>query len=190
MLIASGISSNEVFLNHFPNLVNLFSSGSKLPFSSISFVCDLNENKVLEVKGKIFTFTRKKYLNTLEGETKYIIRNKFWRLFAYKALVLDPNNEVVASIRRKIFSFHDRYFVESDKFGSLELKGNILGFDYHIYLNGDEVGHISRKISLRDSFVLSIDDSKIDYMFVVALVIAIDNITDQRSQDASNNSNY
>ena len=161
-----------------------------ISFGGSSFVTDLNDNKVLEIKGKIFTFTRKKFLNTLEGETKYIIRNKFWRLFAYKALVLDPNNEVVASIRRKIFSFHDRYFVESEKFGSIELKGNIFGFDYHIYLNGEEIGHIGRHISLRDSFVLSVDDTKVDYLFVIALVIAIDNITDQRNSDAASANSY
>lgn len=154
-----------------------------------SYVTDLNDNKILEVKGKIFTFTRKKFLNTLEGDTKFIIRNKFWRLFVYRAFVLDPLGEVVATIRRKVFSVHDRYFVESERYGSFELKGNILGFDYHIYLNGEEIGHIGRRISLRDSFVLSIDDTKVDYMFIVALVIAIDNITDQRRDDASS-SNY
>ncbi len=152
-----------------------------------SYVCDLNENKVLEVKGKIFTFTAKKFINTLEGETKFIVRNKFWRLFAYKAFVMNPNQEIVATIRRKVFSFHDRYFVESE-LGNIEMKGNILGFNYDITLNGEFIGHIARKISLRDSYVLTIDDSKVDYLFVVALVIAIDNITDRRRDNASNSS--
>ena len=58
-------------------------------------------------------------------------------------------------------------------------------------LNGKEIGHISRKISLRDSFVLTLDDDQ-DLAFFVAFVIAIDNITDQRSQEAasSSSSNY
>lgn len=160
-----------------------------ISFGGSSYVSDTNDNKLFEVKGKIFTFTRKKLINTLEGDTKYIVRNKFWRLFVYRAFVLDPLGNIEATVRRKVFSFHDRYFVESQKYGQIELKGNILGFDYHIYLNGEEIGHIGRRISLRDSFVLSIDDSKIDYLFVVALVIAIDNITDQRRDDASS-SNY
>ena len=46
-------------------------------------------------------------------------------------------------------------------------------------VDGKEVGHIARKISLRDSFVLDIDDS-FDHRFFVALVIAIDNVTDRR----------
>ena len=51
-------------------------------------------------------------------------------------------------------------------------------------VNGTEVGHVARKISLRDSFVLDIQDG-FDYYFFVALVIAIDNITDRREQNAA-----
>ncbi len=153
-----------------------------------STVKDVNENDVLRVKGKFFTVTRKKFIQDLDGNTIYIVRNKFWRLFAYRAFVLDADKNIIFRIRRKIFSFHDRYFCKSD-LGEVELKGNILGFDYHIYLNGEEIAHVSRKISLRDSFVLeTLEDDKIDWRLLVAFVIAIDNITDQRQADASSSS--
>ena len=86
--------------------------------------------------------------------------------------------------KRKVFSFRDRYFIES-KYGNIEVSGNIFQFNYDIKLDGVSIGHIARKISLRDSFVLTIDDSKVDYMFVVALVIAIDNITDRKDSNRS-----
>ena len=151
-----------------------------------SVVKNLNEEDVYKVKGKFWTFTRKKFVQTLDGETKYVVRNKFWTLFAYKAFVLDASQkERIAYLRRKIFSFHDRFFIES-KFGKFEIKGNIFCFDYHIMLDGKEIGHVGRRISLRDSFVLHVDDDvNIDPMFFLALVIAIDNSTDQRSQDAA-----
>ena len=66
----------------------------------------------------------------------------------------------------------------------MEIVGNIFQFNYKITLNGKEIGHIARKISLRDSYVLTIDDN-FDYMLFVAMVIAIDNITDQRDSDRS-----
>ena len=153
-----------------------------------SVVKDINENDVLKVQGKFWTVTRKKFVKTLDRETKFIVRNKFWRLFAYRAYVETPDKEKVARIRRKIFSFHDRYFIKST-LGDLEIKGNILGYDYHIYLNGEEVGHIARKISLRDSYVLHLEDG-CDPMFYLALVIAIDNITDQRRANAAASSSY
>ena len=149
-----------------------------------STVQDLAGRDFMIVKGKFFTFTRKKFVQDLQGNTKYVVRNKFWRLFARKAFIEDTNKNKLVRIRRKIFSFHDRYFIESS-LGKMEIIGNIFQFNYRIILNGQEIGHIARRVSLRDSFVLTISDG-FDPMLFVALVIAIDNITDQRDQDHSN----
>ncbi len=143
-----------------------------------SSVQDMNGNDVLKVEGAIFTFTQKKFLKTLEGRQLYTIRNKLFSFLGRTAFVLDEGNHVVATVRKKLISLHDKYFVESS-IGQMEIIGNILGYDYHIIVDGKEVGHIARKISLRDSFVLDIDDS-FDHRFFVALVIAIDNVTDRR----------
>lgn len=148
-----------------------------------SIVQDLNGNDVMKVKGKIVSFTRKKTITDLNDNVKFVVRNKFWRLFTYKAFVLDPAGKTVATLRRKIFSFHDRYFVTSS-LGEMEITGNILQFNYRITLNGKEIGHVARKISLRDSFVLTCSDD-FDPALMVALVIAIDNITDRRDSDKS-----
>lgn len=148
-----------------------------------SVIQDAEGNDVMKVKGKVFSFTRKKFLTDLEGNTKYVIRNKFWRLFTYRAFILDAEEKVKATVRRKIFSLRDRYFVTSD-LGNLEVVGNILQFNYRILLDGKEIGHVARKISLRDSFVLTIDDG-FDPEFMVALVIAIDNITDRKDENGA-----
>lgn len=148
-----------------------------------STVKDLNENDVLKIKGKVFTLSNKKFVYDLEDNLLYTVRNKIFTVFARKAFVIDKDGNTLVKIRRKIFSMHDRYFVESS-LGEMEICGNILGFNYKITLNGKEIGHISRKISLRDSFVLTIDD-EFDYKLFVALVLAIDNITDSRNQQNS-----
>ena len=148
-----------------------------------SKVKDMNENDVLNVKGKFWTVTRKKFVQDLNGNTLFVVRNKFWRLFARKAFVYNANGDMVAKIRRKIFSVHDRYFITS-YLGDLEIKGNILLFNYSITLNGKEIGHIARKISVRDSYVLTLDDDQ-NLAFFVAFVIAIDNISDARRQEGN-----
>lgn len=152
-----------------------------ISFKGSSTVKDMNEKDVLFVKGKFFTFTSKKFVQDLQGNTKFIVRNKFWRLFQRKAFVLDPDGNKIATVRRKIFSVHDHYFITST-LGDLQIRGNILQFNYQILHNGVEIGHIARKLSMRDSFVLTIDD-KYDYVTFVALVIAIDIITDRRDND-------
>ena len=151
-----------------------------------STVKDMNEQDVLKVQGKFWTFTRKKFVQDLEGNLIYTVRNKFWTFFVKKAMVYDKDGNQVAFLRRKFWSVHDRYFIKS-KLGEIEIRGNILCFDYHIFLEGQEIGHVSRKISLRDSFVLDIQDDQ-ELAFFVALVIAIDNITDQRRDESSSSS--
>jgi uncharacterized protein YxjI len=148
-----------------------------------STVKDMDEKDVLFVKGRIFSFTRKKFVQDLSGNTLFVVRNKFWRLFQRKAFVEKPDKTKVAMVRRKIFSLHDHYYVTSD-LGDLQIRGNILQYDYHITLNGQEIGHISRMISLRDSFVLDLDD-KYDLPTFVSLVIAIDLIVDRQRRDQS-----
>ena len=148
-----------------------------------SYVKDMEERDVFYVKGKFWTVTRKKFVQDMEGNLLYTVRNKFWTFFVKKAMVYDKDGNQVAFIRKKFWSVHDRYFVQSS-LGNLEITGNILGFDYHIILDGKEIGHVARKISLRYSFVLSLEDGY-DLSFFVAFVIAIDNITDQRNQEAS-----
>ena len=148
-----------------------------------SVIQDVNGNDVMKVKGKIFSFTSKKFIMDLNDNVKYIVRNKFWRLFTYKAFIMDAEENIKATVRRKIFSFHDRYNVDCE-LGALEVIGNIFQFNYRIVLNGKEIGHVARKFSLRDSFVLSVDDN-FDIAFIVALVIAIDNITDRKDSNVA-----
>lgn len=154
-----------------------------------STVKDMNEKDVLYVKGRIFSFTRKKFVKDLSNNTLFVVRNKFWRLFQRKAFVETPKKEKIAMVRRKIFSLHDHYYITSNM-GDLQIRGNILQYNYQILLNGQEIGHIARRISLRDSFVLTLDD-KYDLATFVALVIAIDLITDRkdRNQSSSYSSN-
>lgn len=151
------------------------------------YVRDENENPLYAIKGKFFTFTRKKFFQRLDGTPIYTIRNKFWKLFVYRAFIINPeNDEIICTVRRKFWSLHDHYFIETEKYQGIEIKGNILGYDYHITVNGVEIGHVARKISLRDSFVLDINHE--DPEFFIALVIAIDNITGERRDNASSSS--
>lgn len=147
-----------------------------------STVTDLSGRDVLKVKGKIFSFTRKKFVTDLSENRLYTVRNKFFSLFGRKAFVIDPSGNKIVTVRKKLLSFRDKYFIEST-LGDLVIDGNILGFNYNITLNGRSIGHISRRVSLRDSFVLSIDD-RFDYALFTALVIAIDNVTDRRRNES------
>ena len=149
-----------------------------------SYVLDENEKNYLYVKGKFWTMTHKKFVQDLQGNTLYTVRNKFWSFLTQYAMIYDDKGQEIARLRKKIFSLHDHYDIKTT-YGLMSLRGNILGFDYHISLDGEEIGHVGRKISLRDSFFLDIDETKINPAFVVALVIALDNMADERAEAAA-----
>ena len=52
-----------------------------ISFGGSSTVKDMNEKDVLFVKGRVVSFTRKKFVQDLSGNTLFVVRNKFWRLF-------------------------------------------------------------------------------------------------------------
>ena len=149
-------------------------------FSGSSSVKDINENDKFFVQGQAFSLSRKKYVQSLEHKDLYMVRNKIFYFFEKKALVYNNKEEIVARVKRKFFSLHDHYHIESS-LGDLQIRGNIFEFNYSITLNGKEVGHIARRVSVRDSFVLTLDDD-LEAAFFVALVIAIDLITDRKQQ--------
>lgn len=153
-----------------------------------SYVKDINGNDVMYVQGKFWTFTRKKFLKDMDGNVHYVVRNKFWKFFRYSAFIMDKDENIITQVKRKIFSLHDSYFLDTP-YGHVTFIGNILGYDYHIKLNDVEIGHVSRKISLRDSFVLDIADD-VDVYFFVALLVAMDNITDEINSDVAASSSY
>ena len=152
-------------------------------FRGSSYVRDENEKDVMIVEGRFFSMRHRKYVKDLEGKVHFQVRNRFWNFFRVAAFVFDPEEKKVATVDRKFFSLHDHYDVECS-LGTLTIRGNILGYDYHVVLNGKEIGHVARHISLRDSFTLTIDDSADPYFFV-ALVIAIDNIVDSINSASS-----
>ena len=93
-----------------------------------SVVKDLNENDVLKVKGKVFTFTSKKLVCDLEDNVLFTVRRQFFYLFRRKARIYDKDGNQVALVSRKVLSVHDRYFVESS-LGQMEIIGNIFQFN-------------------------------------------------------------
>ena len=170
--------------------MRLFIRNKWLTLRGSSYVRDEHEQDILKVQGKFFTFTSKKFVKDLQGNVLYIVRNKFWYLFHRQAFVFEPDGKTeLAHLSKKIFTLHDHYNITTRDHGEVVVRGNILGYDYHIFEDGKEIGHVSRMISLRDSFTLDIDDSA-DWKFYCAIVIAIDNILDKQRSDASSSSYY
>ena len=139
-----------------------------------------DENKQLQfyIKGKFFTFTRKKYLQTPEGLPIFTIRNKYWHWFFHTALIFDNDNTLLMKIRGKFMLRHS-FKVESP-LGDYRIDGDYLGWDFDIYKNEEKIAHIRRKIiSFVDTYIIDIDKED-ETPLMVAMAVALDNIRDHK----------
>ena len=140
----------------------------------------VNENKepVYQVKGKVFSITRKKYLCDMEGNRLYTIRNKWFNWFIHKAFVYDSNNNKIATVKDKWFNIKNEYFIEGYK-DEIKIDGRFFSLSSTILKNGEPMGTIRRQLTFfTDAFELEANEE--DIPFLIALVIAIDNIVDKK----------
>lgn len=146
-----------------------------------SSVTDENGNRAYNVKGKAFSITKKKFVKDLNGKTLFKVRNKFWKFFVHKALIYDGDGTQVAKVIRK-FSLKANFIVEGTE-KPLRVEGNFIGLDLDIILGEEKIGHIRRKfVALTDEFHVDVYHDE-DAPFLVALVIAIDNIYDRANKN-------
>ena len=142
----------------------------------------VNENKepVFEVKGRIFSITRVKYVCDLEGNRLFKIRNRWFNWFIHKAYIYDSNKHKIAAVKDKWFNVNQEYFVMGYK-DEIKIQGKFFGLTTQILKNGEVIGTIRRQITfINDAFELEANEQ--DMPFLIALVIAIDNICDKRTK--------
>ena len=155
--------------------MKLYIKNKLITLRGSSTVKDESGSDVFVVKGAFFTVTHKKRIKDTDGKLLYKVRNKWINVFTHSAYIFDGEGKKVAKVKRK-FGFKHEFVVEgySDE---ITVKGDFLSWTLDVYHNGEQIGTIRREFALTDSFVLETSTEN-DAAFMVALVIAIDNISD------------
>ena len=138
---------------------------------------DKNENYLL-VKGKMFSITKKKYVKSLSKKTIFMVRNKFWTWINKKALIYDSKRHLVATVIRD-FRIKAGFTVTGAEQEIRVEADHIVAYSFTISMGGKEIGKINRPVlALTDTYEIDFEDEE-DAPFLVALVIAIDNMYDR-----------
>lgn len=144
-----------------------------------SSVVDENKNALFDVKGRAISITRKKYLYDANGQLLYSIRNKWINFFVHKAYIYDASGSKIATVKDKWFNVNQEYFVTGYK-DEIKIQGKFFGLTSQILRNGNVIGTVRRQITfIADAFELEADER--DIPFLIALVVALDNIHDNRT---------
>ena len=144
-----------------------------------SKVVDEDVNPKYEVKGKLFSITKKKFLRDLNGNLIYKIRNKYFKFIFHSAFIYDKNGDKVCKVKQ---SFWGRKYYILGMPDEIAIEGAVFSRNYQVLRNGSVIGNISRDFSLlTDHFTLEAEPEDIEFM--LALVVALDNIMDRRSRE-------
>ena len=161
--------------------MKVFIKNKMLSLGEGSDVLNENQQPVFRVKGKVFSFTRKKEMYDMEGKLLYIIQNRFWNFFAHKAYIKNAEGQRLATIKKSKFSFNFNYKLE-DCENEMSIEGKFFSRESRIMKNGQHAATILREFSLvNDAFSLEAEEQ--DIPFFTALVIGLDNIKDERDND-------
>lgn len=159
--------------------MKLYIKNKILSLRGSSSVTNENGNDVFIVKGKFLSITHVKRVKDTSGRLLYRVRNKWFNVFTHSAFIYDGDGNKVAKVKRK-FGFKNRIIVEGYK-DEIAVEGDFLSWTLDVYRNGEQIGTVRREFALTDSFVLE-TTTEDDAAFMVALVIAIDNIFDNMSK--------
>ena len=144
-----------------------------------SSVVDENKNALFDVKGRAISITRKKFLYDANDQLFYSIRNKWINFFVHKAYIYDASGSKIATAKDKWFNVNQEYFVMGYK-DEIKIQGKFFGLTSQILRNGNVIGTVRRQITfIADAFELEADER--DIPFLIALVVALDNIHDKRT---------
>lgn len=150
-----------------------------------SFAEDENGRRLFEIRGKYPSPTRKKFVCDLEGNVLFIVRNKYWHFWTKKVLIYDgQTKEKICKVKEKFFGRRFDIIETEDEY-SMESNGFLKGRS--IFKNGENIGTWwtgtnSIDTLVRDDFKIETDKME-ELPFLVALMIAIDNIDDQRDKE-------
>lgn len=140
----------------------------------------LNENneEVYSVKGKIFTFVRKKIIYNKDGEKLYVVKNKFFHgPIKYSAYIKDAKGNTICKVKEKTGV---GYTITGDNV-DMYIDGKFFSMKNYIMEGETAIACIKYDLSIiADSFEVDVpNEANAD--FVVAIVIAIDNLRDKSS---------
>lgn len=147
-----------------------------------STVRDESGRDLFFVKGKVFTFTKKKYVRDMNKNVLYVVRNKFFHLLLPKVYLCDAQGNKLLMIKKeKLFAFRQNFEIVPIAEGqpSLSITGDIIARHFDILENGVPIAHVRKNFNLvKDSFCIDTDRTD-KAPFIIAFVVAIDNYYDK-----------
>ena len=150
-----------------------------------SIVTDENGNSDIRVKGKAFSIKKKKMICDANGTVLYRVKNKLCTISKRSAYICDARGKKIARVYTRQFRIENRFHV-SECVHDITVEGRLFRTGYDVTIDGEACAKIRKLLTVSrkiDEFELDTNDLE-RLPFLVALVIAMDNIGDQHDKEA------
>lgn len=131
-------------------------------------------NHVFRVDGKALRLRNTLDLEDAHGTHLYRIQTRVMHLRDSMAIE-DPHGERVALVHKALISpLRERWKVDLDSGGDLEVQGNVVDHEYGIEVDGRKVAEISKKwFRIRDTYGVQVAPGA-DVPLILAVAVAVD----------------
>ncbi len=141
---------------------------------------DADGNDKYYVEGELFTWGKKLRIYDLNGVEAAFIQQKVFSLLPRFFVFINGNQ--VAEIIKEFSFFRPRYTIDGLGW---EVSGDFFSHDYEIVENGRTVVTINKEwFTWGDFYTLEVDDQR-DEILALAVVLAIDCVTDAQNDSSS-----
>ena len=159
--------------------MKVFIKNKLISWGGGSDVTDISGNPVFKVKGRVFSIGRRKIMCDLEDNILYVIRNRWLNPIRHKTYIKDADGNRVATVYSKAFDL-TRLYADTEH-GQYTVQGKFFGRNSSILRDGVQVAILERQFTvIKDAF--SLEAAPEEMPFLTALVIALDNLCDNRSK--------
>ncbi|KAF3299763.1 hypothetical protein FPV24_07540 [Carnobacterium sp. PL24RED07] len=141
-------------------------------------IYDHNQTPLFRVSGKLFSVGRQlRIYDALTNEELAYVKESPFRFLTH--LKVYKGNDYIATIQQKMTLFKTKMTIEDIGW---TIQGDFLGWQYVITDEKNQtITEVKAKmLSWSDSFEITIDDTQVDPIIVLAIILAIDTIRDKQ----------
>lgn len=158
--------------------MKLFIKNKLASVNGSSKVTNENDEEIFKVKGKFFSISRKKKIYDMQGNLLYIVKNKVFNWFKHSSFIISSSGQKLAKVTNRFWGGGFDVLGYTDE---ISVEGYTLS-GFTVLKNGETIGTITCNFfSMVDNFEVTVSDNE-EPAFLVALIIAIDNIKDRRKK--------
>jgi uncharacterized protein YxjI len=132
------------------------------------------DNRAFKVDGKALRLRKTLVVKSPSGDELFTIRER--KLSLRDKMAIEHRGETVATVKKALVGFRERYTVDVEGGGDLHSKGNMVDHEYEVERDGRKIAEVSKRwFRVRDSYGIEVAAGEND-AFLIAVSVCIDEL--------------